>query len=173
MADPYIGEIRLFGGNFAPLNWAFCNGQTLRIAEFDTLFNLIGTTYGGDGQQTFNLPDLRSRVPVHQGGGYITGQLQGVETVSLTAAQTGTHSHRLQGTTAGSNASPKNNLLAPAAGNVQNPTLYGTGTGSPVLTALAPSSITVNTGGQPHANIQPYLCISFIISLYGIYPPPA
>jgi microcystin-dependent protein len=111
--DPYIGEIRMFGGNFAPLSWAFCNGQTLPISEFAALFNLIGTTYGGDGQTTFALPNLQGRLPVHQGNGFAMGQVGGSETVTLTTAQLPAHPHSFQANPGtGSQKSPANNVPA-------------------------------------------------------------
>ena len=168
--DPFIGEIRLFAGNFAPLNWALCDGSILPIAQHDTLFNLIGTTYGGDGQSTFALPDLRSRVPVHTGNGGTIGQSAGTEGVTLAAAQVAAHSHGLQGATANNATSPANAFPAALAGELA-PTLYGTGGGS--LTSLAPQSIAPSSGGsQPHGNVQPYLALTFIISLFGLYPSP-
>lgn len=175
MGQPYIGEIRLFAGNFAPANWAFCDGRLLSIAEFEPLFNLIGTTYGGDGQTTFALPNLLSRVPIHfgpdgSGDNYVLGMSGGVENVTLTSAQVGAHNHALRAVNSGASvASPANalpGLAAPSSG--LTPSQYGTLTAQ--LTTLTSASIGPSAGGQPHSNIQPYLAISFIISLYGIYP---
>ena len=168
MSDPFVGEIRMFGGNFAPAGWAFCNGQTLPISEYDTLFNLIGTTYGGDGQTTFNLPDLRGRLPVHQGTGtggtFTLGEAAGVETVTLTLQQTPAHTHSFVGTTnqAGT-TNPPTNILG------QNPgsNIY---VEDQAAVALAPQSLLSEGGSQPHDNFQPYLCVSFIISLFGVFP---
>jgi microcystin-dependent protein len=176
MSQPYVGEIRMFGGNFAPAGWMFCDGQTLPISENDTLFNLIGTTYGGDGQETFQLPNLQSRVPVHPGGtlSYQLGESGGVESVTLSTQQIPTHNH------------PINSANNPADANVPN--------GNTILSNMGPSGIaqvpcyrvydntapivlnggSVSTvgGSQPHDNMQPYLVVSYIISLFGIYPSP-
>ena len=167
MADPYIGEIRMFGGNFAPNGWAFCNGQSIPISENDALFTLIGTTYGGDGQETFNLPNLQGRVPLHQGGGFQPGQSAGVTSVTLTTQQIPTHSHALVGssaTAAGTN--PAGTVLAhlPDAG-VQS--AYGS---TAPFGAIDGSSIGPAGASQPHDNMQPYLVVNFIISLFGIFP---
>ena len=168
MAQPYIGEIRMFGGNFAPAGWAFCNGQTLAISENDTLFTLIGTTYGGDGQSTFNLPDLQGRLPVHQGTNagttFTLGEAGGVESVTLTVQQLPTHTHAFIGTTnqAGT-TNPPTNIVGQNPGN----NIY---IEDQAFVALAPQSLLPDGGSQPHDNFQPYLCISFIISLFGIFP---
>jgi microcystin-dependent protein len=165
MAQPYVGEIRMFGGNFAPVGWMFCAGQLLPINQYETLFNLIGTTYGGDGQNTFALPDLRGRVVVHQGTGFVMGQFSGTETVTLTTAQIPQHNHPyLSSTNPGAQQTPTNNVTGKAAGNVQiyrqaNPGIQ-----------MAANMCGSSGGSQPHENMQPYLCISFIISLFGIYP---
>ena len=167
MGQPYIGEIRMFGGNFAPDGWAFCHGQQMAIAENDALFQLIGTTYGGDGQETFNLPNLGGRVPMHQGAGYQMGQIGGVNSVTLTVQQTPAHGHPLMGSTApATGTNPENAVFAhlPDAG-VQ--TAYGT---TAPFGAIDPSSVAPMGGSQPHDNMQPYVVVSFIISLYGIYP---
>jgi microcystin-dependent protein len=166
MAQPYVGEIRMFAGNFAPAGWALCEGQLLAIAENDTLFNLIGTTYGGDGQETFALPDLRGRIPVHQGNGFILAETGGAEEITLTVQQIPAHSHPLLATT--NNAS-----VANASGNL----LAQTPSYTPYISAspnspMNPAAIGVTGGSQPHTNFQPYLCINFIISLFGIYPSP-
>jgi len=167
VSDPYIGEIRMFGGNFPPNGWAFCNGQTMPISENDALFTLIGTTYGGDGQETFNLPNLQGRIPLHQGGGFQLAESAGVSSVTLTTQQIPTHSHTLVGsnaTAAGTN--PAGTVLAhlPAAG-VQS--AYGS---TAPFGALDGSSIGPVGGSQPHDNMQPYLVVNFIISLFGIFP---
>lgn len=170
MSQPYIGEIRIFAGNFAPVGWLFCQGQTLAISENDTLFNLIGTTYGGDGQTTFNLPDLRSRVPVHMGTGSglssrTIGELGGTETVTLTVNQIPAHSHVPQANSGtGTSTDPKNNFWAAQPALLQY---------SPNGTANAnlPANTIVNTGGsQPHDNMIPFLVVNFIISLFGTFP---
>jgi microcystin-dependent protein len=155
----------MFGGNFAPAGWAFCNGQLLPISEFEVLFQLIGTTYGGDGQSTFALPDLRGRVPVHQGSNFPLGQLAGAETVTLTQNQVPVHSHAFTGSTnPGAQTNPAGNAVAKIVGG----SAYTEGAAS---AALASASITPTPGGnQPHTNMQPFLCISFIISLFGIFP---
>ena len=166
---PYIGEIRMFAGNFAPNGWMFCEGQLLPIAQNDALFTLIGTTYGGDGQSTFALPDLRSRVPIHQGTGpsgitYQMAEAAGVEEVTLTVQQIPAHTHAMLASSANaSTGNAQNNVLA------QTPTadFYS---GDPPDAALAANSITPVGGSQPHTNAQPFLCINFIISLFGDFP---
>lgn len=170
MSQPYVGEIRMFGGNFAPSGWMLCQGQLLPISENETLFNLIGTTYGGDGQETFALPDLQGRIPIHQGtnpkGGstYILAQNGGVEQVTLTTQQIPLHTHPMQAS-ADPAVSPnvQNNVIATPASatpfSINNANL-----------PLATQSITPDGGSQPHDNFQPYLCINFIISLFGIFP---
>ncbi len=166
MSSPYIGEIRMFGGNFAPAGWAFCSGQLMPISQNDTLFNLIGTTYGGDGQSTFALPDLQGRVPVHVGPGFSIGQRAGEETVTLMTQQIPSHSHPVLATQdVGTQADADGNVLAQApAGTIK---MYRPPAGT---VALAPATIAPTGGSQPHSNIQPYLCVNFIISLFGIFP---
>ena len=170
MAQPYVGEIRMFAGNFAPAGWMFCDGTQLPISENETLFQLIGTIYGGDGQETFNVPDLRGRVPIHQGtssgtgSSYTVGQSGGVETVALTTQQMPQHSHALVATSAiGNQVNPGGSLLANSQGVLpyieENPNI------NLHAQAVAPSG-----GSQPHDNMQPYLGINFIISLFGIFP---
>ena len=171
MSTPFVGEIRLFGGNFAPTGWMFCNGATLSIAENETLFQLIGTTYGGDGQSTYALPDLRGRVPVHRGLGpglapYVLGQQGGSETVTLSTQQIAPHSHALRANTAlATNSAPGGALLA-ATGAVNS---YGGGIPDQAMTsgALSPQG---QGNAQPHDNMAPYGVISYIISLLGIFP---
>jgi microcystin-dependent protein len=166
MSQPFVGEIRMFGGNFAPAGWAFCDGSVLPISENEVLFNLIGTTYGGDGQTTFRLPDLRGRLPLHQGNGFVIGQAAGVEQVTLTVTQTPAHTHPLLATgSPASTAAPAGKALATAAAATITP--YGTDAPTGPLSAQAMSSVG---GSQPHSNVQPYLCVSFIISLFGIFP---
>jgi microcystin-dependent protein len=166
MAQPYVGEIRMFAGNFAPVGWMFCEGQLLPISENETLFNLIGTTYGGDGQSTFALPDLRGRLPVHQGNGFILAETGGAEEITLTLNQIAAHSHPLLASNSNAiQTTPSTNVLG-------TPTvidLYRVGTAT---AALAPQSIGPTGGSQPHTNFQPYLCVDFIISLFGIFPTP-
>ena len=168
MAQPYVGEIRMFAGNFAPAGWMFCEGQLLPISENETLFQLIGTTYGGDGESTFALPDLRGRIPIHQGNGFILAETGGAEEITLTVSQIPAHSHPLLAS--GNNAaqaSPKDAVLAtvPTFGirpyGLDNPT-----------TSMSPSAVSSVGGSQPHTNFQPYLCVNFIISLFGIFPSP-
>jgi microcystin-dependent protein len=166
MAQPYVGEIRMFAGNFAPAGWMFCEGQLLPISENETLFQLIGTTYGGDGESTFALPNLRGRLPLHQGNGFILAETGGVEGVTLTTQQIPAHAHPLLATTAvGTAASPSNSVLA-ASGSSN---VYRQGPGA---VALSNQTVGPVGGSQPHTNFQPYLCVDFIISLFGIFPSP-
>jgi microcystin-dependent protein len=172
MSQPYIGEVRMFGGNFAPAGWAFCDGQLVAISENDALFNLIGTTYGGDGQETFGIPDLRGRVPLHQGNGFTQGQNGGVENVTVTIQQMAGHNHpAMASTNAGtSNAPGSGNILATMGpAGVTSPPPYLPAGGTPQQ-SLNPNSISLTGGSQPHDNIQPSLGVNYIISLYGIYP---
>jgi microcystin-dependent protein len=164
MSSPFIGEIRMFAGNFAPVGWAFCNGALIPISENDALFNLIGTTYGGDGQTTFALPNLQSRVPVHVGPGFALGQSGGAETVTLTTSQIPAHSHVPQADSGVATlASPAANVWA--ANNTLTPYLNGAPTDNMASTAIG------STGGsQPHDNMVPFLVINFILSLFGIFP---
>jgi microcystin-dependent protein len=169
MGNPFIGEIRMFAGLFAPVNWHFCDGTLIPISENTTLFQLIGTTYGGDGQQTFALPDLRSRVPMHQGSGNLIGQAAGVENVTLTTAQIPSHNHPFMATSGNPALSPSGNLPAPASSKLSGPAhVYGPAGTKP--THLSPASIQNDGGSQPHNNIQPYLAVNFIIALFGIFP---
>jgi len=164
MAQPYVGEIRMFAGNFAPAGWMLCDGQLLPISENETLFQLIGTTYGGDGESTFALPNLQSRVPVHQGGGIILGEQAGVEEVTLTVQQIPVHGHApLASNSGASQTTPGGAMFAQSISSLYAPV-------SPIN--MSPQSITPAGGSQPHTNLQPYLCINFIISLFGIFPPP-
>lgn len=166
MAQPYVGEIRMFAGNFAPAGWMFCSGQLLPISEYETLFNLIGTTYGGDGQSTFALPDLRGRLPIHFGNGFTLAETGGVEQVTLTVPQIPAHSHPfLASNSPASSTSPVNQLPA----TTPSATITPYGTDAPTV-PLSPSSISSVGGNQPHTNFQPYLCVDFIISLFGIFP---
>jgi microcystin-dependent protein len=164
MAQPYVGEIRIFAGNFAPAGWMFCEGQLLAISENETLFNIIGTTYGGDGQSTFALPDLRGRIPLHFGNGFTLAETGGVETVTLTVSQIPSHSHPFIATTNGSDSNAvSNNLLS------QPPVILEYFAAAPSV-SMSASSIGATGGSQPHNNFQPYLCLDFIISLFGIIP---
>lgn len=169
MPEPYVGEIRMFAGNFAPNGWMFCEGQSLAISENDVLFQLIGTTYGGDGQETFNLPNLASRVPIHMGTGpdgttYQLGEMAGTEQETLTTQQIPSHTHPMTvSTAAGTQNDPPNNVIAASPsvtlfiGDVPDSNMAGT--------AVLPAG-----GSQPHENTQPFLCINFIISLFGQFP---
>jgi microcystin-dependent protein len=166
MAQPYVGEIRMFAGNFAPAGWMFCEGQLLPISENETLFQLIGTTYGGDGASTFGLPDLRGRLPVHQGNGIILAETGGAEEITLTVSQIPAHGHPFRASeNPGTSATVQGNLTADSP----NVALYIEDAPS---VAMAPSSVTAVGGSQPHTNLQPYLCVDFIISLFGIFPSP-
>ncbi|WP_193612960.1 phage tail protein [Nocardioides lijunqiniae] len=165
MAQPYVGEIRMFAGNFAPAGWEFCQGQLLSISENDVLFSLIGTTYGGDGESTFAVPDLRGRLPLHQGAGFVLGEAGGVEEVTLTVSQIPTHTHPLLATTGSGGPNPQGSVLASSA----SVSAYRQSSAS---TPMAPTSIGPVGGSQPHSNLQPYLCVDFIISRFGLYPSP-
>lgn len=166
MAQPYVGEIRMFAGNFAPAGWMFCEGALLPISENETLFQLIGTTYGGDGQETFALPDLRGRLPTHQGNGFILAETGGAEEVTLTVNQIPSHGHPLIGSTGSATSQTPAGAL-PATGQAAT---YFNLLDNP--TNMAPVSIGPVGGSQPHTNFQPYLCVDFIISLFGIFPSP-
>jgi len=173
MSDPYIGEIRMFGGNFPPNGWAFCDGALLPISGNDALFTLIGTTYGGDGQETFGLPDLRGRVPLHMGQGpgisqnYVIGESAGVESVTLSTQQIPVHTHTARASSTGQVITPANNVMATATSSQAGVRVYSTNAPD---TNLHPSTITPAGGSQPHENTQPSLGINFIISLFGIFP---
>lgn len=166
MSQPYVGEIREFAGNFAPAGWMLCQGQLLAISEYDTLFNLIGTTYGGDGQSTFALPDLQGRVPVHQGtgggGSYVMGEKSGVESVTLTIQQIPLHNH-IPMAGAGGVDSPANNAWGPSSTGAP----YAA---QPANAAMKTGNIALTGGSQPHDNMVPYVAMNYIISLFGIYP---
>jgi microcystin-dependent protein len=164
MAQPYVGEIRIFAGNFAPAGWMFCEGQLLPISENETLFQLIGTTYGGDGQSTFGLPDLRGRIPVHQGPGFQLAQTGGTEEVTLTVQQTPVHTHQLLANSAVGNVNTPADQVLGASGTID---MYREA--SPTV-ALFNTTVSPVGGNQPHTNFQPYLCLDFIISLFGIFP---
>jgi len=164
MAQPYVGEIRMFAGNFAPAGWMFCEGQLLPISENETLFQLIGTTYGGDGQSTFALPDLRGRIPIHQGNGFILAETGGAETITLTVQQIPAHSHPWVASTNTGNTAQPNNLVLGSSSTFD---LYLDIAPTAVMAAQSIGSVG---GSQPHDNFQPYLCVDFIISLFGIFP---
>ena len=170
MSEPFVGEIKMFAGNFAPRSWAFCDGQLLSVNQNDALFSLLGTIYGGDGRTTFGLPDLRGRVPVHLGQGpglsdRRIGAKSGAESVAVTADQLPVHAHAVQGSSDfGADTSPANNVLGTAAGS----NLYNAADSSPV--AMDPAASLATGNGQAHANVMPFLCLHFIIALFGIYP---
>ncbi len=166
MGQPYIGEIRIFGGNFAPAGWMFCDGQLLPIVDNETLFQLIGTTYGGDGQSTFGLPDLRGRLPIHYGNGFVLAQAGGTESVALNSNQMPIHAHLLL---ASANLATTANPVIAVPGQSPSIALYEADVPNAGLNAAALSLVG---GNQPHDNFQPYLCVNFIISLFGIFPSP-
>ena len=162
MSQPYIGEVRIVAFTFAPQGWAFCDGSTQSISQNEALYTLLGTTYGGDGQQTFNLPNLLGRVPIHMGGGYVQGALAGTEQVGVIAQQLPVHNHLLAATTAGaSSTSPGGNLLATSGVDAYVP---------PTNVQPMSSNSTATGGYTKHENMMPFLCINYIISLYGVYP---
>ena len=166
MSDPFLGEIRMFAGTFAPVDWSFCDGSLMSIAQYDALYSLLGTTYGGDGLSTFALPDLRGRVPVHRSASLPLGEPQGVEQVTLASSQMPQHTHRLAASgDPATTAAPEGAVLA--ATDAATVSAYGSDN---PRRQLHPSSITTVGGGMPHDNLQPYLCISFIICMAGIYP---
>ena len=177
MSNPFVGEIRMFGGNFAPAGWHMCDGSVLSIAENDVLFTLIGTTYGGDGQETFALPDLRGRIPIHQGQGlggseHAIGESAGTESVTLSVTQMPGHTHVLRGST--SIATPLAGPLgSETADTTASSATYDQPTSSNGLTPMSPLAVGGAGGSQPHNNMAPYLCVTFIISLFGIYPSRA
>ena len=176
MSQPYIGEIRAFGFNFAPVNWAFCNGQPMNISDNPTLFNVIGTTYGGDGVTTFNMPNLQGRVPMHwgtgPGGTTQIGQPQGVTNVTLTTAQTPSHTHTISaallpgGGVVERTAAPNSNSYV----SDSSPDTVYKDTSPTFDSQLAANTLSSVGGSQPHDNMQPYLAVNFCICLYGVYP---
>jgi microcystin-dependent protein len=166
MAQPYIGEIRMFAGSFPPSGWMFCDGTPLAISENETLFQLIGTTYGGDGQSTFNLPDLRGRLPIHQGNGFILAETGGAEEITLTTNQIPQHTHAfIASTNTAGGLSPQNALV----GQSDSITMFRA---QPAAAAMSGQAVSSVGGSQPHTNFQPYGCLNFIISLFGIFPSP-
>lgn len=166
MAQPYVGEIRMFAGNFAPAGWMFCEGQLLPISENETLFQLIGTTYGGDGESTFALPDLRGRIPIHQGNGFILAETGGAEEITLTVSQIAAHSHPFLASTGAASAN------TPVANVVAETVAINLYIDDVTNSNLSPGAVSSVGGSQPHTNFQPYLCVDFIISLFGIFPSP-
>lgn len=163
MGQPYVGEIRAVGFNFAPVGWASCNGALLSISEYEVLFQLIGTTFGGDGVQTFGLPDLRGRTPIHQGANFVMGQLAGIENASLTIQSLAAHHHPIMAQNGNGNAgSPAGAVFATSTSDQYGPVANGT---------AASGAILAQTGSNlPHNNLQPYLCVNYIISLFGVFP---
>lgn len=156
----------MFAGNFAPAGWMFCEGQLLPILENETLFNLIGTTYGGDGQSTFALPDLRGRIPIHQGNAFLLAETGGAEAITLTVNQIPAHSHpMLASADPGTVPNPQSNVLSATASATP---YFNSAPANP----LSPQAVAPVGGSQPHTNFQPYLCVDFIISLFGIFPSP-
>ncbi len=176
MGTPYIGEIRMVGFSFAPAGWALCNGQLMPISGNDALYNLIGTTYGGDGVTTFALPDIQSRFPVHQGQGaglsnYVIGETGGAETVTLTSNQIPSHRHGMNGLNLpATSANPSGNMVAkaaPSTGGTVIPT-YAPASSAPVT--MAAGAIAQAGGNQPHDNVPPFQVVNFVISLFGVFP---
>ena len=173
MSQPFLAEIRMFGGNFAPRNWAFCNGQILPISQNTALFSLLGTTYGGNGQTTFALPNLQATVPLCPGQGpglsnYVLGEQTGVPTVTLLQTEMPAHSHPVNASTAaGTTTDPTGNLWASSVGGRTPPPLYSNVAPN---TTMAANEIGVSGGSQPHENRQPFLAVTFIIALSGIFP---
>jgi microcystin-dependent protein len=178
MASPYIGEIRCFGFNFAPIGWALCNGQLLSIAENNALFAILGTIYGGDGTTTFGLPNLQGQIPMHWGngpGGFNTaiGQVQGVTTVTLITSQIPIHTHTVTAVEVPSGGDPERTAV-PASntflGPSQVPNAAYQKTPASVTAAFSNKAISIQGGSQPHDNMQPYLTLNFCIALEGIFP---
>lgn len=166
MGQPYVGEIRMFAGTFAPLGWEFCDGALMPISENETLFNLIGTTYGGDGESTFARPDLRGRIPIHQGNGFILAETGGAEEITLTVNQIPNHGHAAIGVMSAGDQTSAGGAL-PASATTLTPYLN-----QAPDTAFNAASVGLTGGSEPHTNLQPYLCLNYIISLFGLYPQP-
>jgi microcystin-dependent protein len=170
MSEPFVGEVRMFAGNFAPRGWAFCDGQMLAVSQNDALFSLLGTIYGGDGRTTFGLPDLRGRIPIHAGSGpglspRSLGSKAGAENVTLTTNQLPSHSHEFTATTANATDSTPNNTMTMGKGVGFDPYIDQNGSVS-----MNANNVTAVGGSQSHTNIMPFLCVNFIIALVGIYP---
>jgi len=167
MVTPYVGEIRMFGGNFAPVGWQWCNGNLVSISEYEVLYQLIGTTYGGNGTTNFGLPDLRGRVPLHMGTGaggtYILGQPSGTETVTLASSQMPQHNHTYNASlTQGNQSNPTNEVIASGGLLIYK--------ADPTTVQLSNTAIGFAGGNQPHENIQPFQCLNYIIAMFGVYP---
>lgn len=178
MSTPYIGEIRMFGFGTrgAPINWQACDGSLLPISEYDALFALIGTTYGGDGQTTFAVPDLRGRLPVHQGQGpglsnYVIGQMAGTETVTIVPTQMPAHTHTLAVTSGAASALTPGNALLP--GTVSGETFYASNVAGATPLPMSAQSTSLAGGSQPHENTMPTLTVQYCIATFGIFPPRA
>ena len=163
MGTPFLGEIKLISWNYPPKGWAFCNGQLMQINQNQALFSLFGTQYGGNGQTTFALPDLRGRTPMHMGAGFILGEHAGEEAHTITSSEMPAHTHNFMATAAdGNNSAPPNNVLARTTNNIY---------GQPAnLTTLKPQTVTNVGGSQAHTNLQPYLVINFVVALIGVFP---
>ena len=176
MSDPFVGEIRMTGFNFAPTGWALCNGQTMSISQNAALFSLLGTTYGGNGVSTFNLPDLQGRVPIHKGNGaglsvYVIGENGGAENVTLLSNNMPIHNHLVNVNNAGgTSADPTSKILAETSNGERTPVLTNTYTTNAATGTLAPTAVSTAGGNVPHTNIQPFLTVNFIIALVGIFP---
>lgn len=176
MSTPFVGEIRMFGFNRVPNGWEACDGHLLPISQYDVLFALIGTTYGGDGVTTFAVPDLRGRLPIHQGQGpglsnYVIGQVSGTETVTLIPTQMPAHTHNVQATSAAVTATTPGNTVMPGA--VSGDTMYATDITGLTGLSTAPQSVTAGGGSQPHENCMPTLTVQYCIASAGIFPSQA
>jgi microcystin-dependent protein len=164
MSDAYLGEIRMFAGNFAPVGWALCDGSVIPIADNEALYTLIGTIYGGDGTSNFALPDLRGRAPLHKSGTYPIGSKGGVESVTLTSAQLAAHSHTAMASTADGTAT------TPADG-VWATSIYASfSTAQAPAATMSAQAVTAVGSGQPHDNMMPFVVVSYIICTAGSYP---
>lgn len=172
MSDPFVGEIKMFAGNFAPRGWAFCDGQLLAVSQNDALFSLFGTIYGGDGRTTFGLPDLRGRIPLHQGQGpglssRKIGNKSGQEDVTLTTNQLPSHTHTMKASnSSGERATPSGSVLSRS--NVVN--IYRSSPAAATIVDMSAQAVSNTGGSQHHSNLMPFLCIHYIVALFGIYP---
>jgi microcystin-dependent protein len=174
--EPYLGEIKMFGGNFAPSGWALCNGQLLAISQYAALFSILGTTYGGNGVQTFGLPNLQGRTPIHWGTGLglsqrVLGESSGTENVTLLTSNMPAHNHLINAsTTVATQALPTNFILAQSVDSAAGGTPFNFIESASANTTLAPTSVSMAGSSLPHNNMQPYLAVSFIIALVGVFP---